>query len=107
VEYAGHWYAMKASYDPAFSRYSPGHLLCEKILKFCFENGVVEYDFLGPATEDKKRWTEQVRKHGWLYVYNDTFLSGVHRFLKFWITPRLKRLIKRTSNRQDVEQVKG
>jgi CelD/BcsL family acetyltransferase involved in cellulose biosynthesis len=91
MEYAGHWYAMKASYDPAFRQYSPGQLLCQEILKFCFEGGIVEYDFLGPLADDKERWTGQSRKHEWLSVYNDTLLSHVHYFLNFSIKPLLKR----------------
>lgn len=106
TEYAGHFYAMKASYDPAFRQYSLGQILCREILKSCFECGIVEYDFLGQVSEDKTRWTTQVRKHGWIYVYNESLLSRVHRFLNFSIKPRLKRWLKRTPNQQDGEQVK-
>jgi CelD/BcsL family acetyltransferase involved in cellulose biosynthesis len=90
VEHAGRWYAMKAGYDPDFQRCSPGQLLCRDILKYCFDHRLIEFDFLGEVTEDKARWTGQARKHGWLYVYDKSFLARVHHFLKFSIRSRAK-----------------
>lgn len=83
-------YCMKIGYDPAFSPYSVGQLLCGHILQRCFEDGIIEYDFLGESSTQKSDWTSFSRRHVWLFVYNRTVSSRVHYIYKFLIKKRLK-----------------
>ncbi|WP_148560962.1 GNAT family N-acetyltransferase [Magnetospira sp. QH-2] len=45
------------SYDYEFEKYSPGRLLLEKLLLWCFENGVHHFDFMPGPEGYKKIWT--------------------------------------------------
>jgi CelD/BcsL family acetyltransferase involved in cellulose biosynthesis len=66
---------LKSSFDHALARRSPGHLLLVHVLDICFSSGCREYDFLGKDEEYKLEWTELVRPHLGLRVYNDSISS--------------------------------
>ena len=43
------------AYNPTFSDYSPGKLLIEELIKFCYQNKFEKFDF-GIGQEEYKRW---------------------------------------------------
>jgi len=45
------------------------------VLDTCFAAGCQEYDFLGKDEDYKLEWTDSVRRHLGLRVYNDSFSS--------------------------------
>lgn len=65
-------YNLKVSFDPAFSRQGPGHILKYSILSKLFQNGqsIREYDFLGDVAPYKLKWTQQMRPHLRIYLYH-------------------------------------
>jgi len=92
IHYNNRLYCMKIGYDPAYSQYSVGQILCSKILQQCFEDGVSEYDFLGETTTQKMDWTSLVRARLSVFIYNRTvparlhlYNSRIRRHLKHWI----------------------
>lgn len=58
----GGLHAMKAGFDPEWSRFSPGHLLMLDLIDEAIGQGVRTYEFLGDAEPYKLRWTEEVRE---------------------------------------------
>lgn len=91
LAYDGSLYCMKIGYDPDYSKYSVGQLLCEKILRECFEDHYKTYEFLGEMTGQKQDWTNSSYKIVWIYLYNRTVKGGIHYFLKFFLLKRLKK----------------
>ena len=53
--------SIKGGYDESYARLSPGHVLRGETLRAAIEEGLVGYDFLGPADPHKLRWTDEVR----------------------------------------------
>ena len=68
-------FGLKSSFDHTQARHSPGHLLLVHVLDTCFASGCREYDFLGKDEDYKLEWTDSVRRHLSLRVYNDSFSS--------------------------------
>jgi CelD/BcsL family acetyltransferase involved in cellulose biosynthesis len=88
--YGNKMYLLKAGYDPAYSPYSPFNLLCERLLRSCFEEGLAEFDFLGADAEWKMRWTRTTRPHYWLYLFaRDARARFVH-WAKFRLASALR-----------------
>jgi len=75
LKYKNKIYGLCSEFNQNYRNYSPGFVLDAHIVEKMFNNGVQEYD-MGP-TEDfyKMRWTDTVRKHKILYIFNSTFLS--------------------------------
>jgi CelD/BcsL family acetyltransferase involved in cellulose biosynthesis len=102
--YARKLYLLKAGYDPAFSPYSPFNLLCERLIRGAFDEGLLEFDFLGSDAEWKMRWTRTTRPHHWLFLFSRGARS---RFLH-WTKFRLASLLRETRlTRRLVEWARG
>ena len=91
LRYGGRHYIVKLGYDPEFSSYAPGHLVCMLALEHAFAEGAVEVDFLGDDDPWKRDWTSEVRTHRWLFVFPDHFRARCLYLAKFGVVPRLKR----------------
>jgi CelD/BcsL family acetyltransferase involved in cellulose biosynthesis len=70
VLHAGKYYMLKTSYDQEWKDVSPGFVLRAHVIEQLFERGASEHDFLGDPEPWKLRWTDQVRRHENLYLYN-------------------------------------
>ena len=68
-------FGLKSSFDHTLAKRSPGHMLLVHVLDTCFAAGCQEYDFLGKDEDYKLEWTDSVRRHLGLRVYNDSFSS--------------------------------
>jgi CelD/BcsL family acetyltransferase involved in cellulose biosynthesis len=88
--YGRKFYLLKAGYDPEFFPYSPFNLLCDKTIAASFEEGLVEYDFLGADAEWKMKWTTTTRPHLWLFVFSKGFRTRLLHWAKFRIAPSLR-----------------
>ena len=95
--YQDKMYCLKIGYDPDFYPFSIGQLLCAEILNRCFENNIVEYDFMGWMTKQKSNWTYLSRKHSWIYIFNDSLTSRIYYMYKFMFMNRLKLYLKKWS----------
>lgn len=56
--YRDRMYFLMPSYDPEFSRYSPGRVLTYFLIRECYERGVKVFDFCGGNEEYKYEWTD-------------------------------------------------
>lgn len=92
--YNNRLYCMKIGYDPAFSQYSVGQILCSKILQKSFEDELSEYDFLGETTAQKTDWTSLARKRLSVFIYNRTLPAWMQLY-KFRVRQVLKNWIKK------------
>ena len=89
--YDGRIYGLKVGYDPEFSPYSVGQLLCQEVLRTAHEEGALTYEFLGESSVQKRDWTTEAREHVHFYVYNRSALSRLHRLQRFTARRALKR----------------
>jgi CelD/BcsL family acetyltransferase involved in cellulose biosynthesis len=87
VVYGRKFYLLKAGYDPEFSPYSPFNLLCERTIEAGFDEGLLEFDFLGSDAEWKLRWTTTTRRHVWLFVFGKSTRARLLHWLKFRVAP--------------------
>jgi CelD/BcsL family acetyltransferase involved in cellulose biosynthesis len=83
-------YLLKAGYDPEFAPYSPFNLLCERILRECFDEGLLEFDFLGAEADWKMRWTRTVRPHYWLFLFSRALRGRLIHWAKFRLATALR-----------------
>ncbi len=89
--YQNRFYLLKLGYDPAFAAYSPSNLLLAKVMENAFEQGLEKYDFLGESADWKQCWAKESTANYWLFVYAGTAKGRFLHFLKFKLTPLLKR----------------
>ena len=58
--YHGTFYYLMPSHDPLWEKYSPGRLLLEHLLEWCFSNGLRCFDFTGGGEAYKLEWANSV-----------------------------------------------
>lgn len=63
---------MKTSFDERVSAATPGLTVNATAIRYAFESGAVEFDFLGDVMPHKMHWTDQVRVHDNLYLFLPT-----------------------------------
>lgn len=95
LEYGGRHHLLKPAYDENLRSLGLGHLLMQNVLEGCLERGVREYDFMGPAMAWKRRWTDQVRPHSWLFVFRNTPMNQLLCGTKFRWMPAARRRVNR------------
>ncbi|MBN8471668.1 GNAT family N-acetyltransferase [Corallococcus exiguus] len=95
LEFGGRYFLLKPGYDESLKECSPGQLLMEEVLADCLDRGLTEFDFLGPDMVWKRDWTDQVRRHTWLYVFNDTAFGRALCAAKFRWVPAAKEVVAR------------
>lgn len=93
LEYGGRYFLLKPGYDETLGDCSPGQLLMEDVLRDCMKRGLREFDFLGPDMVWKRDWTDAVRRHTWLYVFNDTALGRAMCAAKFRWAPAAREVV--------------
>jgi CelD/BcsL family acetyltransferase involved in cellulose biosynthesis len=86
------------SYDETLRDCSPGHLLVEEVLKVCIQEGRHEFDFLGCDLEWKRTWSSTSRQHTWLFIFRNSLRGRLLHYMKFQLTPAVKRLLSRSNN---------
>jgi CelD/BcsL family acetyltransferase involved in cellulose biosynthesis len=94
LTHADRYLLLKPGYDEGLRECSPGQLLMEEVVKDCIARGVREFDFLGPDMVWKRDWTDQVRRHTWLYLFNDTAFARALCAAKFRWAPAAKEAAK-------------
>ena len=70
--YGDKYYLLKPAYSEAYGECSPGQLLMDEVLQDCIRKGIREFDFLGPDMVWKWDWTDDGRRHNWLYIFRDS-----------------------------------
>jgi CelD/BcsL family acetyltransferase involved in cellulose biosynthesis len=104
-------YGMKSSFNPAYARISPGHLILWKIMKWAEKQGIKEYNLGGEVERWKLEWTKIGQERvdlfafpkgamGWLmYLTNFGWKDIVKKIpyaimIKKWWDKRLKNSAK-------------
>jgi CelD/BcsL family acetyltransferase involved in cellulose biosynthesis len=83
-------FALKQGYLPEFSAMSPSTLLVIDTLKYAFENGIKEYDFLGVDDTWKREWANRLREHRWIMTFSGSPRSRAIFAMKSVIVPWVK-----------------
>jgi CelD/BcsL family acetyltransferase involved in cellulose biosynthesis len=73
VKYKNKVYALEIGYAQSQAQLSPSEFLNTEAIKDGFDNGLVEYDWLGDALPFKMKWTSLVRVHDRYWVFGNTF----------------------------------
>ncbi len=95
LQHGGVIHALRAEFDDAFSKLSPGSYLEYCIVKSGFEDGCKAY-YCGPGLDAYKlRWTERTRGNAMIQVYGRTPRGLVLGALEGSIVPLLRRLAGR------------
>jgi CelD/BcsL family acetyltransferase involved in cellulose biosynthesis len=92
--YGGIYYMPKLGYDETLKECSPGLVLLEEIMKDCIARGLKGYDFLGLAGDWKTKWSGQLRRHNWLYIFRDTPFGQALRAITFTLLPAAKQVLR-------------
>jgi CelD/BcsL family acetyltransferase involved in cellulose biosynthesis len=89
--YANTLFLLKTGYDPEFAKCSPFKLLTYFAVRYAFEQGYSELDFLGDTEPWKLEWTSTTRLHDWLFIFAGTPRGRLLHPLKFQVVPALRR----------------
>ena len=93
LTYGGVCYVPKLGYDEAYQECSPGLLLIEEGIRDCIVRGVKGFDFLGLPGGWKTRWSQQTRRHNWLYIFRDSPFGLALQTTKFRLLPAAKQVL--------------
>lgn len=93
--YANKYHAYNMVFSEQFYQSSPGKLLLNEKIKWCFDqnNSVQEFDFLRGAFYIKSLWTTEKRQHLRCLFFKNTLYSRLLEFLVFGIRPRIKSVL--------------
>lgn len=61
---------IKTSFDNSYQELSPGAMIIEEMLRYCYRHGFLEFDFLGDVMPHKMAWTKEIRPHETVTLYN-------------------------------------
>jgi CelD/BcsL family acetyltransferase involved in cellulose biosynthesis len=90
------WYV--PTFDPEFSRFSPGRLLLINLIRSACERGLREFDFLVGEEKYKLDWPVQIIRSYNLYFYNQTLRAKAakawHHGLKPILAPVYRKVRK-------------
>lgn len=84
-------FCLKTSFDSNYYDLAPGIVLRAFLMERIFSIGLIEYDFLGAAERYKREWTETIREHYALSIYNSTLRSKALYYAQ-QLTGRLRRI---------------
>lgn len=90
-----HFYSLKIAHDLRFAAASPGTLLESLEIRDCFEDGVVEYDFLGGFLTNKNRWTDDARTTTQVFAFPRRGRWIAFYIDRFVLRPRIKQALRR------------
>jgi CelD/BcsL family acetyltransferase involved in cellulose biosynthesis len=80
LQYNQKLYYWLGGFNPDYSMYSVGNLLTLKMLEYCVQNKIKEYDFLKGDEAYKRDWSSQYRRNLNIKFVNDKFSSKCIKF---------------------------
>ena len=83
---------LKIAYDENLSQYSPGNLLINELLRFCWHNGIRKLE-LGPDGAYKRRWTQCEVHLASLLIFHRGFYGWLLHSYKVQARRRAKRAV--------------
>jgi CelD/BcsL family acetyltransferase involved in cellulose biosynthesis len=85
-------YSPIVTYNEKFSRFAPGHLIVEEILRYCVARGIRGFDITGQDQEWKMKWTTEARPFSHYYVFRGP-LGNLAFDLGLRLKPAVHRLL--------------
>ena len=82
VNWKGWFGQLKTSFDERYSRLSPGAIVIDNSIKAAFDNEAREFDFLGDMDRHKRAWTDHVRQHIDIFLFNRSVRSRALHFAR-------------------------
>jgi CelD/BcsL family acetyltransferase involved in cellulose biosynthesis len=99
IEYGQKMNYVLGGFDVEFAEYSIGNLLTLKIVEYCIDKNLIEFDFLKGEESYKFRWTNQYRTNFGIRFINRNFTSSfIDRSLGLIKQTRVDRLFKKHLN---------
>ncbi len=93
INYNGVVYPIRADYDKAYSKLSPGSVLEYNIIKTLFDEGVYrEYNTCGHAYQYLVNWSSNTKQHINFEIFKKNSKSYALYLLEYQIIPILRRL---------------
>ncbi len=89
---------LKTSFDNTYKKDSIGLVVNSHMIKYAFENGYQEFDFLGDTMRYKRSWQTGSRQHQAVYLYGNTIKGRLLGRVKAFIQDR-----KQQKNQQPIE----
>jgi CelD/BcsL family acetyltransferase involved in cellulose biosynthesis len=74
------FYSLKASYHEKYKKASPATVLFAWFIKDLIQHGIEEYDFTAEPYAWEGQWTDKLRRHKSLIIFNDTYKAKVCAF---------------------------
>jgi CelD/BcsL family acetyltransferase involved in cellulose biosynthesis len=92
--YDGKYCAYNTAYDKGFFEASPGKLLLNEKIKWCFRNAdhANEFDFLRGDFYVKSLWATDSRQHYRIVIFKPSMYSSLIKATVFGVRPILKRI---------------
>ncbi len=90
VRYKKRIHALVADYDKAYGDFSPGSVLDYHIMKHIFEHEHCEYDLGCGENFYKMNWTDHIRSHEKITIYNKSLAGVLLFFTETKIAPYLR-----------------
>ena len=77
------YYGLKCSFHEKFRRESPLTVLIARFIEDLIDDGITEYDFAGEPYEWESRWTDKLRWHKSLVIYNHTIKAKLYSVFNY------------------------
>jgi hypothetical protein len=74
---------LKTSFKEAYAHESPGLVAISHAIRYAFDNGFREFDFLGDAMPHKMQWTDSTRRHADYFLFGPRIKPRVVQSIKY------------------------
>ena len=77
----GQYHYLKTSFHEAYRRHGVATISRARLIRMLIDEGIKEFDFPGEPYEWEAQWTDKVRWHRSVVVYNKTVMGRIYRTL--------------------------
>ncbi|MCW3050047.1 MAG: cellulose biosynthesis [Solirubrobacterales bacterium] len=95
------YYHLKTGYDPAYRRFSPGHLTMRAVIREVVTNGFARFDLLGADDPYKLAWSTSFTEKKLLLAFAPTLPGFVDWATFAYARPLARRMLERRPARHD------
>jgi CelD/BcsL family acetyltransferase involved in cellulose biosynthesis len=76
------YFSLKTSYVEKYHNIGPGKVLHARVIEDLFREKFEEFDFAGEPYEWERQWTDDMRWHRSLFIYNRTAIAKMHALVR-------------------------
>jgi CelD/BcsL family acetyltransferase involved in cellulose biosynthesis len=91
-KYKNKFLSYNTSYDPLYSKESPGVILMHFMLQDFFREGIAELDLLNGEQSYKLDWTSNIRQHIQFMIFKKSFYSHILYRYQATLKPLMKKI---------------